>query len=270
MKKITRKEFLQKSGAGLAALTLIPNINSQEVKPVIKKRALGSTGMIVSELCFGASRARDEGMIRYAIDQGMSFLDTGRAYANGNNEKLVGRAIEGRRKDIIIQSKMYLEESELNSKGKGKKGATEIRDILSKRLEESLTALGTDYIDVMLYHSAELEYLLFHDEVMKFYDSQKSSGVIKAHGFSSHDYELKILKRNNSDRFYDVIMHPFNFSGSFIHSLSGWSAKWDQEVLIKELTEAARIGTAIVAMKTCSSGPYTYNGEQATYGKAVK
>jgi predicted aldo/keto reductase-like oxidoreductase len=105
---------------------------------------------------------------------------------------------------------------------------------------------------------------------MKFYDNQKSSGVIKAHGFSSHDYELNILKRNNRDKFYDVIMHPFNYSGSFIHSLSGWSAKWDQEVLIRELGIAAENGTAIVAMKSCSAGPYSANGESASYNSAIK
>jgi aryl-alcohol dehydrogenase-like predicted oxidoreductase len=226
--------------------------------------------MMVSELCFGASRTRDEGLIRYAIDRGMNILDTGRAYANGNNEKLVGRVIRERRKDIIVQSKMYLEESELNFGGKGKKGAAEIKDILSGRLEASLQALDTDYIDIMLYHSAEIEELVYHDEVLKFYDEQKRSGTIRAHGFSSHDYTLNILKRNNREKFYDVIMHPFNFSGSFIHSLSGWSAKWDQEILINELAEAERQGTAIIAMKSCSAGPYSDNGESASFGKSVQ
>ena len=122
----------------------------------------------------------------------------------------------------------------------------------------------------MLYHSAEVEYLVFHEDVMKFYESQKSQGIYRAHGFSSHDYELNILKHNNRERFWDVIMHPFNLSGSFIHSLSGWSARWDQEVLISELARSAEIGVAIVAMKTCSSGPYSPGEGKATYPGAVK
>lgn len=269
MKKITRKEFLKKSGAGIAALGLMPSIKATTSNASIPRRKLGNTGIMVSELCFGASRTRDEGLIRYAIDRGMNMLDTGRSYANGNNEKLVGRVIKDKRNDIIVQSKMYLEESELNAGGKGKKGASEIRDILSGRLEESLKALDTDYIDIMLYHSAELEHLVYHDAVLKFYDEQKASGVIRAHGFSSHDYELNILKRNNREKFYDVIMHPFNYSGSFIHSLSGWSARWDQEVLIAELTEASRLGTAIIAMKSCSAGPCARNGKEASFAQSV-
>jgi len=270
MKRITRKEFLKKSGAGLAALGLMKNVTASPTVYEIPRRKLGNTGMMVSELCFGASRTRDEGLIMYALDKGMNMLDTGRAYANGNNEILVGKVIKERRKDVIIQSKMYLEESELNSGGRGRKGAAEIKDILSGRLEASLKALDTDYIDIMLYHSAEIEALVYHDAVLKFYDEQKRSGAIRAHGFSSHDYTLNLVKRNNSEKFYDVIMHPFNFSGSFIHSLSGWSAKWDQEVLISELTEATRQGTAIIAMKSCSAGPYSDNGEGASFGRSVQ
>lgn len=302
MKKISRKEFFKKSSAGIAALGLISETraetrteasaeasaetsaetsaeakagNQAETKssePVgtMPLRKLGDTGMMVSELCFGASRTNNEGLIRYAIDSGINMLDTGRAYANGNNEKLVGRVTRDIRGEVVIQSKIYLEESELRFGGKGRKGAKEIYDTLSRRTEESLQALGTDYIDIMLYHSAEVEYLVFHEEVMKFYDSQKSQGLFRAHGFSSHDYELNILKHNNRERFWDIIMHPFNFSGSFIHSLSGWSARWDQEVLISELSKAAEIGVAVVAMKSCSAGPYSADNEKASYPGAVK
>lgn len=270
MKKLTRKEFIKKSGAGIAALGLFPGITASGTQQKMEYRKLGDSGMVVSSLCFGASRTMNEGLIRYAVDSGINILDTGRAYANGNNERLVGRVIKDIRRDVIIQSKMYLEESELKYGAKGRRGDEEIKDILSGRLEASLKALDTDYIDIMLYHSAELEYLVYHEAVMKFYDEQKRNGVIRAHGFSSHDYELNILKRNNADRFYDVIMHPFNFSGSFIHSLSGWSARWDQEVLIRELTRAKEIGTGIIAMKSCSAGPYTADGEQATFARSVK
>lgn len=270
MKKISRKEFLRKSSAGIAALGMLSGTGASRAAGTMPLRKLGDTGIMVSEICFGASRTNNEGLIRYAIDRGINFLDTGRAYANGNNEKLVGRVIKDIRENVVIQSKIYLEESELRYGGKGRRGSAEIYDLLSKRTEESLSALGTDYIDIMLYHSAELEYLVFHEDVMKFYESQKSQGIYRAHGFSSHDYELNILKHNNRERFWDVIMHAFNHSGSFIHSLSGWSARWDQEVLISELTRSAEIGVAIVAMKTCSSGPYSPGEGKATYPGAVK
>ncbi|MEE4114727.1 MAG: aldo/keto reductase [Marinilabiliaceae bacterium] len=270
MKKISRKEFLLKTSAGVAGLTIMPHLKSQVTVGKTGLRELGKTGIMVSPLCFGASRTMDEGLIKAALDRDINFLDTGRSYARGNNEKLVGRVIAGIRNKVVIQSKMHLEREELTHEGKGKKGAREIKDILNGKIEESLKALNTDYIDIMLYHSAEHEDLTFHDAVLEFYSSLKSSGVIRAHGFSSHDYGLNLVKRNNLDKFYDVIMHPFNYKGAFVHSLSKWSASWDQDLLISLLDEASRQGTGIVAMKTCSAGPFNAGEEnESSYRQAV-
>ncbi|MGM0528865.1 MAG: aldo/keto reductase [Bacteroidota bacterium] len=271
MKKISRKEFITRTGAGIVGLGMLSgkSFKNKEEKPVMNE--LGNTGISVTPLCFGASRTNDEGLIRFAIDHGINFLDTGRSYARGNNERLVGRAVKGRRKDIVIQSKMHLEPDELRYEGKGRKGHDEIKEILGKRIGESLEALDTDYIDIMLFHSADQEYLTYHDAVLEFYDKQKKDGIIRAHGFSSHDYSLGLLKRNNIDKFYDVVMHAFNYKGGFTHSLSGWSARWDQDVLLEELEKAAGIGTGIVAMKTCSAGPYSFNGkDEPSYLQAVE
>ncbi len=268
---ISRKEFIIKTGAGVAGLTILPGVSKAENLPIPELKELGRTGIKVTPLCFGASRTRDESLIKYALDRNINFLDTGRSYARGNNEKLVGRAIAGRRDEVVIQSKMHLDAEELEFNGKGKRGSDEIKDILSRRIEESLTALNTDYIDIMLYHSADTERLTFHDAVLKFYDNKKSEGIIRAHGFSSHDYELNLVKRNNSERFYDIIMHPFNYKGAFTHSLSGWSAEWDQALLIELLTEAHEKGTGIVAMKSCSAGPFQNSkNDEASFRDAVK
>ncbi|MEA1886835.1 MAG: aldo/keto reductase [Bacteroidota bacterium] len=271
MKKISRKEFITRAGAGIVGLGMLSGrpFKGKEEKPVLNE--LGNTGIFVTSLCFGASRTNDEGLIRFAIDHGINFLDTGRSYARGNNERLVGRAVKGRRKDIVIQSKMHLEPDELRYEGKGRKGHAEIKEILEKRIGESLEALDTDYIDIMLFHSADQEYLTYHEAVLEFYDKKKREGIIRAHGFSSHDYSLGLLKKNNSDKFYDIVMHAFNYKGGFTHSLSGWSARWDQDVLLEELEKAAGIGTGIVAMKTCSAGPYSFNGkDEPTYLQAVE
>lgn len=271
MKKISRKEFITKTGTGIISLGFLSarSFRVKEEKPVMNE--LGNTGIFVSPLCLGAARINDEGLIRFALDHGINFLDTGRSYANGNNERLVGRAVKGRRKDVVIQSKMHLEQDELIYQGKGRKGHKEIKEILENRIIESLEALDTDYIDIMLLHSADQEYLTYHDAVLNFFKKQKRKGTIRAHGFSSHDFSLGLLKKNNIHKFYDIIMHPFNFKGGFTHSLSGWSAQWDQAVLLEELDKAASSGTGIVAMKTCSAGPYTFNEkDEPTYRQAVE
>jgi aryl-alcohol dehydrogenase-like predicted oxidoreductase len=270
-KSISRKEFFVKTLSGVGAIGLVQNLALKADPTNVNYRKLGNTGIKVSPVCFGAPRTNDESLIKYSLEKGINFIDTGRAYGNGNNEQLVGRAVSGARKDVVIQSKIRLEMSELPSKGKGKKVAEEIRYALSSKLDASLKALNSDYFDIMLYHDALDEKLLFHPETMKFFDDMKKSGKIKAHGFSTHNDHLDLVSRNNSEGFYDVVMVPFNHKGSFIHSVSGRYSEWDQDKLISLLKEAAQKGKGVIAMKTCSGGPYSPSaGTAPEFMEAVK
>lgn len=269
-KHITRKQFITKTISGVAGLSLVSKSMTGIGFSSIGLRGIGNTGIMVSPICFGATRTNEGSLIKYGLDKGLNFIDTGRGYANGNNERLVGQAIAGIRKKIIIQSKIRLEINELPAKGKGKKGADEIRSVLSSKLEESLKALNTDYIDIMLYHDAIDENLLFHPEVMKFYSEMKKNGVLRACGFSAHNDYLNLHERNNSERFYDTIMVPFNHKGSFVHSQNGRYSEWDQARLITILTEAGKKGIGVVAMKTCSGGKYSPSaGVEPSFKEAV-
>lgn len=269
-KLITRKKFIAATLAGFAGLRLTAEYDGKSVAVNSSPRNVGNTGIMVSPLCFGAPRTNEESLIRYAIDKGMNFIDTGRSYGNGNNEILVGRAISGRRANVVIQSKIKLEANELPSGGKGRKGADEIKTALSVKLDASLKALDTDYIDILLYHGASDENLLFHPEVLKYFSDLKSSGVIKANGFSAHNDKMNLLSRNNSEVFYDVVMVPFNHKGAFIHSVTGNHSDWDQERLISILNEAGLKGIGIIAMKTCSGGRYSpVPGREPSFKEAV-
>ena len=256
-KNLSRKKFLAVTVASLAGIKLMPSIQQDQKTILSDRRAVGRTGILVSPVGFGASRTNEESLIRYAISKGINFIDTGRSYNNGNNEKLVGKAVSGIRKDIVIQSKIRLDPNEVTSGGKGKKGAEEIRSILNSKTEASLKALSTDYIDILLYHDASQENLLFHDEVMKFFEEMKSSRVIRAHGFSTHNDLLNLHERNNKELFYDIIMVPFNHKGSFVHSVTGRYSEWDQDRLVSALTDAGNKGIGVIAMKTCSGGKYS-------------
>ena len=267
---INRKEFFTKALTGIVGIGLASNSMKGLFLSGSELRTIGQTNLEVSPLCFGATRTNDKSLIKYALGKGINYIDTGHAYGNGNNEKLVGNAITGIRKKVIVQSKIRLEGEELPSKGKGKKGASEIRDALSVKLEASLKALNSDYVDVMLYHDAIEEYLLFHQETMKFFDDMKKSGVIKAHGFSTHNGYLNLPERNNRENFYNVVMVPFNHKGSFVHSITGIYSEWDQRRLIQILTEAGNMGIGIIAMKTCSAGKYSPSTDiEPSYKEAV-
>jgi aryl-alcohol dehydrogenase-like predicted oxidoreductase len=269
--EISRKKFLTTALAGLAGIKLLSRTGDEGPKGPEQLRKLGKTGIRVTPLGFGASRANEEALIKYAISKGINFVDTGRAYANGNNEKLIGNVISGVRKDIVIQSKLRLDPNELPSGGKGRRGAREISEILSSKLEASLKALKTDYIDVLLYHDASEENLLFHPEVMNFFAGLKSSGVIRAHGFSTHNDRMALQERNNRECFYDVMMVPFNHKGSFVHSVTGQYSEWDPAKQLVILKEAADKGIGIIAMKTCSGNKYSpAPGLEPSYREAVK
>lgn len=268
---ISRKKFLSATFAGLAGMKLIPQTFNPGFFDPSSTRNVGKTGLKVSPICFGAPRTNEESLIRYAVDHGLNFIDTGRSYGNGNNEKLVGRAISGIRGKVIIQSKIRLDPNELPSGGKGRKGSDEIKSVLNSKIEASLKALNSDYIDIMLYHDATEENLLFHDEVMNFFAGMKSSGNIKACGFSAHNDFMNLHERNTREQFYDVMMVPFNHKGSFVHSVTGRYSEWDQKRLITILTEAGEKGIGIVAMKTCSGGKYSPSPDvEPTFREAVR
>jgi aryl-alcohol dehydrogenase-like predicted oxidoreductase len=270
-KLMNRKDFIVRTASGIAGFRLFSRHTEKTISSEARFRQLGKTGIMVSPVCLGASRTNDESIIRYAVENGIKLIDTGRSYGNGNNERLVGRSISGKRKEVIIQTKIRLDGSELPSKGKGKKGATEIRNALSSSLEASLKALDTSYIDIVLYHDASDENLLFHSETMKYFDEMKKAGIIRAHGFSTHNDCMNLLTRNNIEGFYDVIMVPFNHKGAFTHSVTGSYSKWDQEKLISILTEASQKGKGIIAMKSCSGGPYApSSGFAPNFQEAVK
>lgn len=256
-KQISRKDFFAKAFTGIVGISLLSKHLSVFSSSDVQLRSIGKTGIMVSPICFGAPRTNEESLVKYALDKGLNFIDTGQSYGNGNNERLVGSATTGMRKKVVIQTKIRLDENELPSKGKGKKGAEEIRKVLSAKLETSLKSLNTDYIDVLLIHDANNENLLFHSETMNFFAEMKKSGIIKAHGFSTHNDKMNLPERNNSEAFYDVIMVPFNFKGSFVHSLTGNYSEWNQEKLISILTAAGNKGIGVIAMKTCSGGKYS-------------
>jgi aryl-alcohol dehydrogenase-like predicted oxidoreductase len=271
MKTISRKKFLSTVMASLAGLKLMSQVHGRSHEGLFKKRNVGKTGVIVSPVCFGATRTNEESLIRYVIEKGINFLDTGRSYANGKNEMLVGRAVAGIRSKVVIQSKLQLEKHELPSWGNDRKVAGEISSVLNKKLEASLKALETNYIDILLYHSATDEELLFHPAVMNFFDGMKRSGVIRAHGFSAHNDFMNLAERNNRELFYDVLMVPFNHKGSLIHSITGEYAEWNHDKLVSVLAEASRKGTGVIAMKTCSGDKYSPSaGIEASYSEAVK
>ncbi|MBW8004068.1 MAG: aldo/keto reductase [Planctomycetes bacterium] len=274
-KQISRKGFLSKASAGLLAGSIFreKRLNLFETQNMAKEpyRMLGRTGIKVTPVGFGASRTMEPMLLKGAFNAGINFIDTGRSYFNGQNEVMVGKVIKGMRKEVIIQSKLKLPLREIGEPLDTDAAHDRIIHLMQSALTESLKALQTDYIDILLIHGADSVDIISHDAVMEFFHSAKGKGQIRACGFSSHSNQIELLKATNKSRLYDVAMIPYTHKGSYTHSNSGSYNEWDQPVLEKELEKAEKNNIGIVAMKTCSGGPYAFEGEsEPSYSSALR
>src|ERR1039457_2631588 len=66
---------------------------------------LGKTGLKVTRLGFGCLAVADSSVIARAVDMGINFFDTARSYMRGNSERMLGVALKGRRKDVVLETK---------------------------------------------------------------------------------------------------------------------------------------------------------------------
>ena len=259
--KISRKEFLKTSSAAFLGLGIFgiggkKKETAEETKTPSGTVELGSTGIKIPLIGFGASRTMEPSLVYAAIDAGFSLLDTGRSYSNGQNEVMVGKVVASRRNEVVIQSKLRVSVSE---RGGGLASAENVKKMtgaMASSLAASMKALGTDYIDIMLIHGASDPRVIHHEAVMEFFARAKKAGKIRAHGFSSHTNQAELMKAANRKKFYDVIMLTYNHKGSYIHMNSGRYSEWDQPALEVEMDKAKNRGAGLIAMKTCSAGPY--------------
>ena len=118
-------------------------------------RNLGRTGVKVSPLCLGAMMFGAWGepdhdksirIIHAALDAGINFVDTADVYSQGENEEIVGKALKGRRDDIVLATKFHGQMGdEINHQGSSRRW-------IMTEVESSLRRLGTDYIDLYQVH----------------------------------------------------------------------------------------------------------------------
>jgi len=123
-------------------------------------RALGRTGVKVSAYClgtmmFGPWGNTDEDecvrMIHTALDAGINFVDTADVYGEGRSEEIVGKALKGRRDQVVLATKVHGE------MGKGPNEQGNSRLWIMREVESSLRRLGTDHIDLYQIHRPEPE-----------------------------------------------------------------------------------------------------------------
>ena len=121
----------------------------------MEHRMLGRTGVSVSKLCLGAMMFGAWGesdhnesirIIHAALDAGINFIDTADVYSAGESEEIVGKALAGKRDDIVLATKVGFPLGEDPSR----RGAS--RRHIIRGVEGSLRRLNTDWIDLFQIH----------------------------------------------------------------------------------------------------------------------
>ncbi len=154
----------------------------------LKSRSLGNSGLEVSALglgCMGMSdfySGRDEEeairTIHRAIEFGVTLLDTADMYGVGKNEELIGRAVKGRRGEVILATKFGNMRSE-DGKFLGVNGRPEY---VKAACDASLRRLGVDYID--LYYQHRVDPLTPIEETVGAMSELVSEGKVRYIGLS--------------------------------------------------------------------------------------
>lgn len=183
---------------------------------------LGNTGMDVSPICLGAmSFGTAEGwahnpwalneedsraIVKKALDLGINFFDTANAYAYGNSERILGRALNdyANRDEVVIATKVFVPMS------KGPNGSGLSRKHIMSQIDQSLKRLGTDYVDLYIIH--RWDYNTPIEETMEALHDIVKAGKVRYIGASAmyawqFHKALHVAEKNGWTRFVSMQNH---------------------------------------------------------------
>jgi aryl-alcohol dehydrogenase-like predicted oxidoreductase len=158
-------------------------------------KTLGSTGLVVSEICLGTmtfggrgfwtaigtlDQSIADGIVARALDAGVNFIDTADVYSEGLSEEITGRAIQNsgrKRTEIVLATKIF------NPAGQGPNDRGASRGHIMDGVKASLKRLGTDYIDLYQIHG--LDPITPIEETLRALDDLVRQGHVRYVGLSN-------------------------------------------------------------------------------------
>lgn len=255
-KRINRRQFI-KSTAAVAGVTFLPSCtigpSAKGHKPTaVDQVPLGKTGLRLSRLGIGTgtrggSIQRALGadgfnrLIRYAYDQGITYIDTAENY---RTHTMVREAIRGLdREKLFIQSKMpRIPEKPL--------------EVLDRYRKE----LGVDYIDSLLVHAARRgDWNEERKRLLDAFEEAKAKKIIRAHGVSCHS--LIALKKAAQLDWVDVNLVRINPQGAHIDTPdTGRRTKSDTShvpAVLEQIKVIRQNHHGVIGMKIVGEGDFT-------------
>lgn len=149
-------------------------------------RQLGRTGVQVSNLCLGTmmfgawgepDHAASIRIIHAALDAGITFVDTADVYSAGESEVIVGKALKGRRDDVVLATKFFMPMGD----DRNQRGGS--RRWITTAVEDSLRRLATDHLDLYQVHRPDPS--MDVEETLSALTDLVRQGKIRAFGSSS-------------------------------------------------------------------------------------
>jgi aryl-alcohol dehydrogenase-like predicted oxidoreductase len=204
----------------------------------MKFRQLADTGVFVSELCLGTMTFGGRGqiwevmggldqpavdaLVGRALDAGINFIDTANVYSGGESETLLGKAIAGRRHEIVLATKVR------GRMGPGPNQVGLSRLHIIDSVEASLRRLQTDYIDLYQIHRTDT--LTNVEDTLRALDDLVRAGKVRYIGCSNLPawYLMKALATSREQR-----LERFKTTQSY-YSLVGRDLERDTIPLIKD------------------------------------
>jgi aryl-alcohol dehydrogenase-like predicted oxidoreductase len=207
----------------------------------IPTRTLGRSGLVVSMQglgCMGMSQsygvadpAESLATVHRALDLGVTFLDTSDVYGGGHNEEFVGRAIAGRRDEVVLATKFSLTRDEAG--GMSVNGRPEY---VRSAIDASLQRLGTDRVD--LYYQHRVDPTVPIEETVGAMAELVAAGKVRHLGLS--EASAASLERA-------CAVHP-------IAALQSEWSLWTRDLEVEVVATARRLGIGIVAFSPLGRG----------------
>lgn len=231
----------------------------------MRYRSLGSTGVKVSPLClgtmmFGPMGNRDEDdcvrIIHRALDAGINFVDTADIYSAGVSEQILGKALAGRRDDVVLATKFHAPMGDdPNRRGNSRRW-------IVRAVEDSLRRLGTDHIDLYQVHRPEPDTDI--DDTLSALSDLVHAGKVLYLGSSTFPAEAIVeaqwvAERRGHERFR-VEQPPYSI---FVHSIEA-----------SVLPTCERYGMAVIPWSPLNggflTGRYRPGADAPTSGRAAR